>query len=147
VIPVEIVRQMAVPAEYLYKTIIRSVLAEIRSQTGKNVSEKQLKGFEYIKTFSKNARATIRIEDLEKNKLYRYRTLTNKNEFLVSYEFHPLSENSCELRYQETMESYGYLQKINDAFVGMIWSKLRKRRFFEMLKQIEQSYGKEEQSE
>jgi len=41
------------------------------------------------------------------------------------------------------MESYGYLQKLNDAFVGIIWSRLKKKRFHEMLKQIEVNYSRE----
>lgn len=139
----EIVKKMKVPDEFLYDTIIKSVLADIQSQTGKKVSEKQLTGFEYVKTFSKNAKATIRIEEISKNKLYQYRTISNKNDFLAAYEIHPLTERSCELRYSEKMESFGYLQNINDMLIGIIWSPLKKRRFKEMLNQIEAAYLKE----
>ncbi|MEH6991575.1 DUF3284 domain-containing protein [Neobacillus drentensis] len=139
----EIVRKMKVPVECLYETIIKSVLADIHSQTGKKVSEKQLAGFEYVKTFSKNAKATIRIEEITKNKSYQYRTTSNKNDFLVAYKIRPLTEESCELHYIEKMESYGYLQNVNDMFIGIIWSPLKKRRFKEMLKQIEAAYFNE----
>lgn len=139
----EIVRKMKVPVEFLYETIIKSVLADIQSQTGKKVSEKQLTGFEYVKTFSKNAKATIRIEEITKNKSYQYRTTSNKSDFLVAYEIRPLTERSCELRYIEKMESFGYLQNVNDMLIGIIWSPLKKRRFKEMLNQIEAAYLKE----
>lgn len=136
----EIVKRLNVPVEYLYDTVVKSVLADIKTQTGKKIPVHKLKGYKYIKTFSKNARATIQIEDLVENRLYQYRTSTNKNDFLVIYQFKPLSGNRCELHYTEKMESHGYLQKINDAFVGIIWARLRKRRFHAMLNEIEQHY-------
>lgn len=139
----EIVRKMKVPEKFLYETIIKSVLADIHSQTGKKVSENQLAGFEYIKTFSKNSKAKIRIEEMTKNKSYQYRTISNKNDFLVAYKIRPLTEGSCELHYNEKIESFGYLQNVNDMLIGMIWSPLKKRRFKEMLNQIEAAYVKE----
>lgn len=139
----EIVRKMNVPVEFLYETILKSVLSDIHSQTGKKVSEKQLDGFEYDKTFSKNAQATIRIEEIIKNQSYQYRTTSNKQDFLVAYKISPLTDESCELHYSEKMESYGFLQKLNDAFIGIIWSPLKKRRFKEMLNQMEAAYLKE----
>lgn len=139
----EIVRKMNVPVEFLFETIIKSVLSDIYSQTGKKISENQLAGFEYIKTFAKNNKAAIKIEEITKNKSYQYRTTSNINDFLVTYKVHPLTEESCELHYSEKMESFGYLQKINDAFVGIIWSRLKKRRFNAMLNQIEANFSSE----
>lgn len=139
----EIVRQMKVPVEFLYKTIINSVLSDIHSQTGKKVSEKQLSGFEYMKTFSKHSKATIRIEEITKNESYQYRTTNNKNDFLVAYKIRPLKDGICELRYMEKMESFGFLQSLNDMFIGIVWSPLKKRRFKEMLNQIEAAYLQE----
>jgi len=136
----KIVRKMNVPAEFLYGTIIKSVLSDIHSQTGKRVVENQLPGFEYIKTFSKNNKAKVKIEEITKNESYQYRTTSNINDFTVTYKVRSLNEEKCELHYKEEMESYGYLQKLNDAFVGIIWSRLKKKKFNEMLKQIEASY-------
>ncbi|WP_067841712.1 DUF3284 domain-containing protein [Amphibacillus sediminis] len=137
----ELVRKMNVPVGFLYETIIKSVLADIHSQKGEKLSEKQLKGYEYVKTFSKNAKATIRIEDVSKDKFYQYRTSNSKNTFLVTYDIRQLTEDSCELHYSEKMESYGYLQQINDTVIGIIWSPLKKRKFKEMLRQIEATYS------
>lgn len=138
----EFVSKINVPVEFFYETIVNSVKSDIHSHTGKKISEKQLKGFEYVKVFSKDSKATIQITDITKDKLYQYRTLSTKNDFLVTYDIRPLTENSCELHYSEEMESNGgFLQKLNDAFVGIIWSWLKKRRFKEMLRQIEVSYS------
>lgn len=138
----ELVKKINVPIEFFYQTIIKSILSDIHSHTGEKVSEEQLKGFEYVKTFSKNAKATIQIEDITKDKFYQYRTTSTKNDFLVTYDIRPLTEDSCELHYSEKMESYGgFLQKLNDAFVGIVWSWLKKRKYKEMLRQIEASYS------
>lgn len=139
----ELVKKMNVPVEFLYETILKSVLSDIHSQTGKKLSEKQLQGFEYEKTFSKHAKATIRIEEIMKNEFYQYRTTSNKQDFLVTYKLRPLENGSCELHYIEKMESFGYLQKLNDVLIGIIWSPLKKRRFKEMLNQIESAHVKE----
>lgn len=123
----EFVSKINVPVEFFYETIVNSVKSDIHSHTGKKISEKQLKGFEYVKVFSKDSKATIQITDITKDKLYQYRTLSTKNDFLVTYDIRPLTENSCELHYSEEMESNGgFLQKLNDAFVGIIWSWLKK---------------------
>ncbi|MGO2267178.1 MAG: DUF3284 domain-containing protein, partial [Vagococcus salmoninarum] len=58
----EIIKQMNVPAAFLYDKIIDSVLFDIRKQTGKSVTKKQLNNFEYVKEYSKNSRAKIKIE-------------------------------------------------------------------------------------
>lgn len=137
----ELVKKMNVPVEFLYNTIIESVLSDIHSQTGKKLPETQLKGYEYEKTFSKHAKATIRIEDINKDNRYQYRTSNTKNAFLATYDIRPLTANSCELHYCEKMESIGYLQKVNDTFIGLIWFPVKKRRFKEMLNQIEEAYS------
>lgn len=136
----EITKKMKIPSTYLFKVITQSVEADILEQTGKEISEKDLQGFEYIKTFSENSQATIKIEKYEKDKVYAYRTKTDKNNILATYEIKPLDQNSCELHYQEEITSYGYLQKVNDFFVGFIWSYLKKKRFKQMLLEIEESY-------
>ncbi|MFB1050617.1 DUF3284 domain-containing protein [Paraliobacillus sp. JSM ZJ581] len=136
----EIVQKMQVPAEFLYETIINSVLADIESQTEKKIPEKQLEGFEYTKTFSKHAKATLRIEEARKNESYAYRTTSNKNDFLVSYQIRPIDNESCELHYNETMKSFGFLQNMNDTIFGLFLSPMKKKRFKQMLKQIEAAY-------
>lgn len=137
----ELVRKMKVPADFFYGIIVNSVLSDIQLQTEKEVSESELKGFEYVKTFSKQAKATIQIKDITKDKFYQYRTSSTKHVFLVTYDIQKLTDDSFELHYSEKMESYGgFLQKLNDASVGIVWSWLKKKKFKEMLNQIEASY-------
>ncbi|GEK89672.1 protein of unknown function [Alkalibacterium putridalgicola] len=135
----EFKRKMNMSAEQLFNTITRSVLYDIEEQTGKSVSTDQIEGFEYTKTFGKNSRATIQIDQVEENKSYHYRTKTTKNDFLVKYDIEPLSEGSCRVTYTEELESYGHMQKLNDALVGTLLSYFRKKRLKLMLESMEKA--------
>ncbi len=136
----EIVQKMQVPAGFLYDTIINSVLSDIESHTEKKISEKQLEGFEYTKKFSKYTKAIIKIEEVTKNESYEYRTTSNRNDFSVSYKIRLIDNESCELHYIEKMESFGYLQSLNDTVLGLLWSPMKKKKFKQMLTQIEASH-------
>ncbi|WP_414838682.1 DUF3284 domain-containing protein [Carnobacterium sp. TMP28] len=136
----EIIKKLNIPAEFFYDNVMKSVLFDIREQTGKQLSHDQLKNFSYIKTFSKNSSAKIEIEKVEKNKTYHYRTSTTANDYVVQYDITVLDDKKCEVRYKETMESYGFLQKMNDAALGIILGYVKKRNFKKMLLMIEESY-------
>ncbi|API89779.1 hypothetical protein BKP56_11135 [Marinilactibacillus sp. 15R] len=135
----EIYREMNISAEQLFTTITRSVLYDIKTQTGESPSTEQMIGFEYIKTFSKNSRANIKIEEFRINEAYHYRTQTNKNDFLVKYDILPLSKDKCKIHYTEEVESIGQMQKLNDALVGTLLNYFRKKRLMQMLQSIEQT--------
>lgn len=135
----EIKRKMAISAEKCFDTITQSVLYDIKKETGQDLTGDDLTGFEYIKTFSKNSRAAIKIEVYQTNRSYHYRTKTDKNNFLVKYDIEPLSKNTCRLYYYEEVESYGHMQKLNDALVGTLLNRFRKKRFVHMLKTMEDS--------
>ena len=136
----EIVKKMNIPASVFYDQVMDSVLFDIRKHTGKSLTRKQLNNFEYVKQFSKNSRARIKVEKLVENTSYHFRTSTTKNDFLVQYDIKPLDEKSCEIRYNEKMESYGFLQKMNDVVLGTILMFFKKRQFTKMLKMMEESY-------
>ncbi len=122
----EVVKVMNVPASYLFDVFMQSIQADIKDQTGQEISEEAVIGFEYIKVFSGNNRATIRIENYEREIVYQYSTHTDKNTIDAKYEIVPLSDETCELRYTEKITSNGFLQQMNDTFVGIIWGFLKK---------------------
>lgn len=136
----EVVRELNVPIDYLFDVFENSIQSDILAQTGKKVTEDEFTDFEYVKEFSEKNRATIHIEKYERGKVYYYSTHTDKNKISVKYDVHSIDEQTSELRYSENIVSNGYLQKINDTIVGLVWGFLKKRRFKEMLNQIEQSY-------
>ncbi len=78
-----------------------SVLFDVRKATGKSVTRKQLKNLEYVKQFSQNNRARIKIEEVIENQSYKFRTSTTKNEFVVHYQIKPLDDSTCEVHYTE----------------------------------------------
>ena len=104
------------------------------------MNEEEFTNYEYIKEFSKDSKATVRIENYERGKRYYYSTHTDKNKILAKYNVITIDEKTCELRYSETITSDNFLQKINDTLVGIVWGFLKKRKFKEMLQQIEASY-------
>lgn len=136
----EIKETLKVPTTFFFNKIADSALYDIERQTGKRLNRKQLAKFEYVKEFNKNARAKIKIDEFVENRAYAFTTSTTKNRFYVAYHVEKIDEVSCAVTYEETMESFGLLQKINDNTVGLIWGFLRKRRFRSMLRQIESSY-------
>lgn len=137
----EIVKELNIPAAFFYDKVIESVLFDIHKATGKKVNRKQLNDFEYVKEFSKNSRAKIKIEKAIENTSYHFRTSTIRNDYLVEYEIKPLNDKSCEIHYTETMESFGFLQKFNDLLLGTVLGFFKKKRFKQMLLMIEQSYN------
>ncbi|MHC5372655.1 DUF3284 domain-containing protein [Enterococcus sp. LJL120] len=136
----EVKRQMKIPADIFYKKIIDSVLYDIHSVTGKIVNEKQLKDFEYVKKFSRNISAKIKIEEAETNSIYRFRTSTTKNDFVTEYTIIPVNDETCQLVYKESMVSYGLFQRLNDLLIGSLMTFFKKRHFKKMLQMMEESY-------
>lgn len=136
----EIKEKLQVPAPFFFDKIADSALYDVQRHTGKRLSRKQLKNFEYVKQFNKNARAKIKINEFLENTAYAFTTSTTRNTFEVAYYIEKIDDQSCAVTYKETTKSYGFFQKINDNTVGLLWGFLRKRRFKSMLKQIEGSY-------
>jgi hypothetical protein len=136
----EVLRKMEIPTDYLFDVFKQSIESDILTQTGKSLTEDDFTGFEYVKEFSKDTRAIIHIEKYERGNAYYYSTHTDKNKISVKYDVRSIDEYNSELRYTEKIISYGYLQKLNDTFIGLVWGFLKKRRFKEILNQIEQSY-------
>ncbi|EOL48956.1 hypothetical protein RV11_GL002223 [Enterococcus phoeniculicola] len=136
----EIVKKLNIPAEFFFDKVVDSVIFDIRKATGKSVTRKQLRNYEYVKQFSKDSRARIKIEKFVENQSYHFRTSTTRNSYVVQYEVRPIDEKSCEVHYSETMESFGFIQKANDFLLGIALGFFKKRQFKKMLTMIEESY-------
>ncbi|KAF1297170.1 hypothetical protein BAU15_06370 [Enterococcus sp. JM4C] len=136
----EIVQKLNIPAEFFFDKVVDSVIFDIRKATGKTVSRKQLRNYEYVKQFSKDSRARIKIDKLIENQAYHFKTSTTRNAYVVQYDIRPIDEKSCEVHYTETMESFGLIQKANDFLVGMVLGFFKKRQLKKMLTMIEASY-------
>ena len=73
----EITKTLTISADEFYTQLMNSVIFDIRKQTGKTLTRKQLRKFEYIKEYSKIV-AKIVIEEAIENKTYQFRTSTTK---------------------------------------------------------------------
>ena len=136
----EMIKRLNVPAAFLYDKIVGAVLVDIKHQTGKTLSKKELTDFEYIRQYSDHRQAKIKIERNIENQAYHFRTSTVRNDFLVRYDIQPLDANRCQLTYQEEIKSFSLLHKINGAVIGTVRGMLKKKQFQKILTAIETSY-------
>lgn len=137
----KIVKKLNVPADYFYKQVMDSVLFDIRKATGKTPTMTQLNNkYSYVKEFSKTSRARITINKALTNQAYYFETSTTKNKFEVKYDIKAIDDKSCEVTYQETMESFGFMQQMNDMVLSVIVGVFKKRRFKKMLEAMESAY-------
>lgn len=136
----EITKKMNVPADFLYKTIIDSVLHDIKQATDQTLTEEQLEGYSYLKQFYKDSNATITIETVKKNQAYVFQTATKKNTFRVDYQIEAIDESQCNLHYEEKMTSEGMIQQLNDMLLGTILGYFKRKQFKKMLSMMEEAY-------
>lgn len=132
-------KELNISASEFYDKIMSSVVMDVRKATGKNLSRKQLRNFEYVKQFSRNASARIKIEEVEEDRTYQFRTSTVKNVFVARYDVQAEAADRCKVIYTENMESFGFFQQMNDTVIGALTGFLKKRRFKKMLEMIEQA--------
>ncbi|WP_122647017.1 DUF3284 domain-containing protein [Enterococcus mediterraneensis] len=135
----KIVKTLNIPASNFYDKVMDSVVFDVRKATGKTLTRKQLQNFEYIKEFSKNSRAKIKIEEVIENQSYQFKTSTTRNEFVARYQIDPIDDKSCKVEYTETMKSFGILQQLNDLLLGTMLMYFKRRQFKKMLEMIEES--------
>ena len=103
----EIVKTLNIPASFFYDKVMDSVLFDVRKATGKSVTRKQLKNLEYVKQFSQNSRARIKIEEVIENQSYKFRTSTTKNDYVVHYQIKALDDKTCEVRLRNKCNHMG----------------------------------------
>lgn len=136
----EVNKVLQVPASFFYQKVIDSVLYDVKEATGKQVTEKQLPGFEYVKEFNNKTSAKIIIQEAVKDQCYQFRTATTKNTFDVRYQITPVDDQSCAVTYTESMTSKGTIQSLNDSVTGFILGFFKKKQLKKMLAMIEASY-------
>ncbi|HCS93628.1 MAG TPA: DUF3284 domain-containing protein [Bavariicoccus seileri] len=138
----ELTQSLSISAKQLYHVLITSTLADIKQQTGQELSPKDLKGYSFEKSFQGQGKALFKVLKVEPDTCYRYELKSTRNTYTVSYEIKKIDEKSCRLHYSEKMESVGFLQSMNDMIVGTLMSPFKKKRFKKMLTSIEENVGK-----
>lgn len=129
-------KNLNISAEKFFDKMMDSVIFDVRKATRKNITRKQLKNLSYVKQFSKNSSAKITIEELVENQIYQFKTSTSRNEFVVRYEITPINDKTCKVSYNENMQSFGFMQQMNDMILGIMLGFFRKRQFGKMLENM-----------
>lgn len=129
------------PREFIFEKIIDSCLYDIEKNTGKRPKVRSLSGYEYTKTFGKNQKGTIKINELTDPSIYEFTTKTNRNTFKTRWELHKIDDRSTDIIIEETQSSNGTIQMLNDKFVGLILGRFKKRQMLAVLDNINRAYN------
>ncbi|MDR2832347.1 MAG: DUF3284 domain-containing protein [Streptococcaceae bacterium] len=135
-----IIRDVNAPASFVFTKLIDSSLYDIKKQTNKRLTWKQLKNFEYVKTFSRHQKARITILDVVENEKYSFKTSTTSNEYVTTYTIEPKTDVSCKVTCEETKTSHGFMQKLNDTVVGLILGRSKKKQIKAILDEMGKQY-------
>ena len=137
----KISKEINAPATFVYTKLMDSSLFDIHKQTGKKLTIKQLKNFEYIKTFSKSQKARIKIVDVVENSVYSFHTSTKMTDYITTYSVEPTGESSCIATCEETKTSKSFFQNLNDMFVGFLLGPFKKKQIIAIFDEIGKEYN------
>lgn len=137
----KIQQTLDVPSAYFYTKIMESVLYDIKKNTNQVPSAEMLTGFEYQKEVQKNRMVRIKIVKAIKNREYAYETSLPGQVFEASYEIQETQDGKTQVTYHEESKFTDTLRDWNQRLMTLLLGHSRKKRFYTMMKQIEQSYA------
>lgn len=137
----KITKTINAPVEFVFNQIMDSSLYDIEKNTGQRPDFNLLNGYEYSKTFGKNQRGTIKIDEIAKLSTYAFTTTTIRNTFNTRWNFQPVNTQLTEITIEENRTSNGMIQKLNDMFVGTLLGYWKKRQIIAILDHIEKVYS------
>jgi len=135
-----ITKEVSAPATFVFEKLIDSSLFDIRKQTGKKLTLKQMNGFEYVKTFSKNQKAKIKIVDVVENEKYSFSTSTTVSEYTTTYSIEPKTQDTCVVTCSEEKVSQGFFQNMNDMVVGFVLGRMKKKQIIAIFDEMGKQY-------
>lgn len=134
--------ELNVSAEAFFCEITKSIIGDVKRQTGKNIRVSQLKPkMNYKKKIpgrsSSNAEVVVKILECELNRVYSSSFTSKIDETIVKYEIEQIDDNKIKVTYTET---YHILQKHHGHFgEGRYFEKKSVKRAKKLLKQIEET--------
>ena len=141
-------KELKVSAEAFFNEITKSIVGDIRRQTGKKVHASQLKpGTNYKKKIpgrpSSNAEVRVKILACEPNILYSSSFTSSIDETITTYEISSLDTDRILVRYTE---EYRLLRKISRLFdESRYMEKRSQKRGLKLLKKIEDTILNDQQ--
>jgi len=139
-----ITKEVQAPASFVFDKLIESSKFDIKKQTGKRLNLKQMKDFEYVKSFSKNQKARIKIIDVVENEIYSFKTSTTVTEYTTTYSIEAKDETSCVVSCKEEKVSQGFFQNLNDQVVGFVLGRAKKKQIIAIFDEMGKQYAEKE---
>jgi len=136
----EMIKTLDVPRRFIFDKIVESSLMDIEQQTGKKLKTSKMNGFEYSKKFANGSTARIKLTDNEEPSVYEFTTTQSKRKYTTRWELHPIDDTSTDVIISEEQTANGFLQKANDAIMGIGLGWLKKRQMTAILDSISKAY-------
>ena len=133
-------KKLPASVEHMYAQIVNSSIHDIKQQTKQELTYDQLEGFEYHKVFASKQKATISILEATPCERYVFQTKTAIRTFQTAYTLISTGEHTCEVICEETIQTTGWLQQMNDLLVGIALGYTKKRYLRHMLDAMAKTY-------
>lgn len=134
-----VTQKLYISQKECFDTIVNSAIYDVKNATGKTVQRHKLEGYKYQRTMSNGALATTKIVQVKPYELYQFETSSRVNKHTTTYIIKSTSETTCEVTYNESIETEKALNKMNNIIVGFMFGFFRKKRVKNLLKSIELS--------
>ena len=111
-----------------YMLFMDSLLADVRQNSSKKVSIKDLKpGYKYDKVLANklgsSGEVLATVLNLEKPRLYEISFLSKQGETILKYELTPINDEHFDITYSEEFVGNGFFNKINYKFMSLFYNK------------------------
>ncbi|EHC6193172.1 DUF3284 domain-containing protein [Listeria monocytogenes serotype 1/2a] len=134
-----VTQKLYISQKECFNTLVSSAIYDVKNATGKTLQVRKLEGYKYQRTMSNGALATTKIVKVQPNELYQFETSSRVNTHTTTYTIKSTSETTCEVTYNELIETEKALNKMNNIIVGFMFGFFRKKRVKNLLKSIELS--------
>lgn len=135
------------PKNYIYQQLIQSSLYDIKQQTGKTLSEKQLSGFKYEKKIQGRAAGTIKIGTVSADKEYSFLTETKDGSYDTTWKLTEITDSETLVEITEKSVAKTMSQLVSNWLTWAFLQTIKKRTMKQMLERMEKEYANTLQKE
>ncbi|MBC1457197.1 DUF3284 domain-containing protein [Listeria newyorkensis] len=133
----KITKKLAISQKECFDTIMNSVVHDVKAATGKKPLVQKLEGLKFKRKMANGSEAIMIITKCTPPAVYEFQTKTHVNTHTTSYTIEAITEHTCEVIYDETVEAKTSMARWNNILVGGMLGFTRKKRITRMLDGIE----------
>ncbi|MBC1500123.1 DUF3284 domain-containing protein [Listeria weihenstephanensis] len=133
----KITKKLAISQKECFDTIMNSVVHDVKEATGKKPLVQKLEGLKFKRKMANGSEAVMIITKCTPPEIYEFQTKTHVNTHTTSYTVTAITEHTCEVVYDETVEAETAMARWNNILVGGLLGFTRKKRITRMLDGIE----------